>query len=254
MIAPTHRFSPFDRQSNLPAVDRNAPGRSAPRPAGRTPHVHGEQHDDATSQETVSAVSGRLVSHTDARRMAPAVPVADDLGALARRLERGARDAGRVAGNLDILAARLSVPVGLCESYSHQGLTYAVNEHAEHAQLLADAHAVVVRMAAFPEILDVLSALEKGAEVIVRTDVGHASPSNVSGDRSARTDAVGGEHYPTSRPRKLWSGLIETIAGHRKSSTPAHLSAPSAAMTNHRTGDFQSAGKGFQRSGNDRAR
>ncbi len=171
---------------------------------------------------------------------------------LARRLERAASDAGRVARGAEILAARLSIELPQGDSY--EGLTGSVNDHSEHAQLLADAHAVVVRLSAYPEILDVLLALEQGAEVIVRTDEGHASPSNVSGFRSCKTGAVGGEHNPTPRLPKLWSGIIETIAGHRKSSTPAHLSAPSAAMTNHRTGDFQSAGKGFQRSGNDRAR
>lgn len=261
MAPQAFQFSPFDRrQMSSLATDRNAPGRSAASPgvgnsAGRTlfpeiarhsgddapgepsdlsapgrhPHVHGEQHDDATSQAAVTAVSGRLVSDTDARRMAPAVSVADDLGSLAGRLERGARDAGRVARNLDILAARLSAPVGLCESYSHQGLTYAVNEHAEHAQLLADAHAVVVRLSAYPEIFEVLAALEAGAEVIVSADADDAPPlSHAAGNRSAGTDAVSGEHYPTSLPHKLWSGIIDFIsAGHRKSSSPAHHVCPS---------------------------
>lgn len=246
MIASTHRFSPFDqRQTSSLVAARNAPGRSTASPgvvsaAGRTPHVHGEQHDDATSQETVSAVSGRLVSGPDARRVAEAVPVADDLGSLARRLERGARDAGRVAQGAEILAVRLSIELPQGDSY--EGLTGSVNDHSEHAQLLADAHAVVVRMAAFPEILDVLSALEKGAEVIVRTDESHASPSLAGGFRSCKTGAVGGEHNPTPRLSKLWSGIINFVsAGHRKSSSPAHQSAPAVVSKEHHGSDVRCA-------------
>ena len=233
MAAQTYRFSPFATQHISPAAERNAPGRpfaSPPRASvGRTPSSTVET-DHAQASLSDTAV-GRPVSGLHARRLGddPDGPAADLLH-LARRLERGARDAGRVAGNLDILAARLSVPVGLCESYSHQGLTYAVNEHAEHAKLLADAHAVVVRMADFPEILDVLSALEHGAEVIVRTAESHASsPSHAAGVRSCKTGAVGGEHNPTLSPRKLWSGLINFVsAGHRKSSSPAHQCAPAS--------------------------
>lgn len=259
MAPQAFRYSPFDRQPSNPAADRNAPGRppaSPPRserPAGRTLSSEIARHsgDDAPGEpsdlsapgrhpsaiaETVHAQAslsdtavGRPVSGVHARRLGddPASHAAGLLH-LARRLERGARDAGRIAGNAEILAARLSVALPSGDSF--KGLTYAVNEHAEHAQLLADAHAVVVRLSANPEILDVLAALERGATVIVSADADDApSLSRAAGDRSARTDAVGGEHYPTSLPHKLWSGIIDFVsAGHRKSSSPAHQCAPAS--------------------------
>ncbi|SFF77202.1 hypothetical protein SAMN04487844_14737 [Methylobacterium sp. yr596] len=263
MAPQAFRYSPFDRQSSNPAADRNAPGRppaSPPRserPAGRTLSSEIVRHsgDDAPGEpsdlsapgrhpsaiaETVHAQAslsdtavGRPVSGLHARRLGddPAGHAAGLLH-LARRLERAASDAGRVARGTEILAARLSIELPQADSY--EGLSGSINDHSEHAQLLADAHAVVVRLSAYPEILDVLSSLEQGAEVIVRTDESHASPSNVSGSRSCKTGAVGGEQNPTLRPRKLWSGIIDFIsAGHRKSSSPAHQCAPPSVDKHH---------------------
>lgn len=271
MAPQAYQFSPFNRrQPSSLATDWNAPGRSAASPgagnsAGRTLFSEIVRHsgDDAPGEpsdlsapgrhpssiaETDHAQAslsdtavGRPVSGLHARRLGddPAGHAAGLLH-LARRLERAASDAGRVARGTEILAARLSIELPQADSY--EGLSGSINDHSEHAQLLADAHAVVVRLSAYPEILDVLSSLEQGAEVIVRTDESHASPSNVSGFRSCKTEAVGGEHYPTSLPHKLWSDIIDFIsAGHRKSSSPAHQCAPAVVTKGHHRSDVRCA-------------
>lgn len=257
-MAAAYRFSPFDRQSISPADDRNASGhRAAPAAAGRTPFAEIVRHagNDAPgepsdlsapgchpssiaetdhAQASLQGEIGRPVSGVPARRLGDAgQDGAADLLHLAARLRQGARDAGRIAGNVEVLAARLSV--GLPEGQSFKGVTYAANEHAEHAQLLADAHAVVVRLSANPEIMDVLAALERGATVIVSADADDApSLSLAAGTRSCKTGAVGGEHNPTFQPRKLWSGFLDIVsAGHRKSSSPAHQSAPASVSEYH---------------------
>ncbi len=256
MAPQAYQFSPFDqRQPSSLATDWNASGRSAASPgagnsAGRTlipeiarhsgddapgepsdlsapgrhPHVHGEQHDDATSQETVSAVSGRLVSDTDARRVASAVPVADDLGALAGRLERGYRDARRIYNNAEILSRRLQRDMPKPSA----GLAYAVNEHAELSEVLDEARAFVVRCAAQPKLPEILAALERGEQVFtVRAhdpSVLYATADN----RPCQAGVVGSDVNPTSGLPKLLSGLLRLIfAGHRKSSSPAHHACPS---------------------------
>lgn len=231
MVTPTHRFSPFDqRQTSSLAAVRKAPGRSAASPgagnsAGRTPHVHGEQHDDATSQETASAVGGRLVPDADARRMASAVPMAADIERLAARLRRGAQDARRIADNAEILSRRLQ------RDFPHPsaGLAYAVNEHAELSDTLADAHAFVVRCAAQPKLPEILAALERGEDVAFVRAHDASVLFSAADNRPARAGVVGDDVNPTSGLPKLVSGFLRlVIPGHRKSSSPAHQSAPAS--------------------------
>lgn len=227
MVA-THRFSPFAQQSNSLAAERNAPGRSAaspPRaPAGRTPSSTATAETDH-AQASLQGEIGRPVSGVPARRLGddPEVQPADLLH-LAARLTQGAQSAGRVARNAEILAARLSVALPAGDSF--KGLTYAVNEHAEHAQLLADAHAFVVRCAAQPKMPQILAALERGEDVVIVPAHDASVLFSAADNRPARAGVVGSDVNPTLSPRKLLSGVIHLLTGHRKSSSPAHQSAP----------------------------
>ena len=281
MAPQAFRYSPFDRQPSNPAADRNAPGRppaSPPRserPAGRTLSSEIVRHsgDDAPGEpsdlsapgrhpssiaETDHAQAslsdtavGRPVSGLHARRLGddPAGHAAGLLH-LARRLERGYRDARRIYTNAEILSHRLQRDMPKPSA----GLAYAVNEHAELSEVLGEAHAFVVRCAAQPKLPEILAALERGEQVFTVRAHDPSVLFATADNRPCQAGVVGSDVNPTSGLPKLLSGVVKLFAGHRKPSTPAHLSAPSAAMTNHRTGDFQSAGKPFQRSGNDRAR
>lgn len=256
MVAPTYRFSPFDQRQSSESAGRKAPGRSpaAPDdgyPAGRTsfaeivchaggdapgepsdlsapgryPHSHGEQHDDATSQAASSTVGGRLVPDADARRMASAVPVAADIERLATRLRRGAQDARRIADNAEILSRRLQREL----PYPSAGLAYAANEHAELSDTLADAHALVVRCAAHPDLPLILAALERGEQVAFVRAHDPSVLFSASDNLPARAGVVGDDVNPTSLPRKLWSVFLNfVLPGHRKPSSPAHQSAPAS--------------------------
>lgn len=151
----------------------------------------------------------------------------DGLSSLAARLHAAASHAGVVARGTEILAARMQV--GLPASMACAGLDEAVQHHAEQAQVLADAHAFVLRCAAQPALLQLLGALERGEAVPLEDDAGR---------RPARATA-GAPSHATVQPPKLWSRALDSVRpGHRKSSGPAaHASALSpASAEEHRSG------------------
>ncbi len=149
------------------------------------------------------------------------------LSSLAARLHAAASHAGVVARGTEILAARMQV--GLPTGTPCAGLDEAVQHHAEQAQVLADAHAFVLRCAAQPALLPLLAALERGEAVIAEAGTGR---------RPARA-AAGAPLYATVQPPKPWSRVLDSVRpGHRKSSGPAaHASVLSpASAEEHRSG------------------
>ena len=151
---------------------------------------------------------------------------AGGLSSLAARLHAAAAHAGVVARGTEILAARMQV--GLPAGTPCLGLDAAVQHHAEQAQVLADAHAFVLRCAAQPALLETLAALERGEAVTL----------DAAGRRPARA-AAGAPPHATVQPSKSWSRVLDSVRpGHRKSSGPAaHASALSpASAEDHRSG------------------
>ncbi|WP_123834387.1 hypothetical protein [Methylobacterium currus] len=148
------------------------------------------------------------------------------LSSLAARLRAAAAHAGVVARGTEILAARMQV--GLPAGTPCMGLDEAVQHHAKQAQVLADAHAFVLRCAAQPALLETLAALERGETVTLES---------AAGRRPVRA-AAGAPSHATVQPPKPWSRVLDSMRpGHRKSSGPAaHASALSpASAEDHRS-------------------
>jgi hypothetical protein len=150
-----------------------------------------------------------------------------DLATLALRTRAATSHAGIVARGTELLSACLQRE--LPQDQPAEGVTQAVQQHEEQAAVLGELHGLVVRLAAYPEILDVLAALEHGATVIIGPDVQDAPAPLIATavTAPARAVVVGDPHHATAQPARPWSRVLDVIrGGHRKSSSPAHHFAP----------------------------
>ncbi|ACL60618.1 hypothetical protein Mnod_5789 [Methylobacterium nodulans ORS 2060] len=204
----------------------------------RSPVV--SDHDaSALPESALPPHGGWSLSVPDAGRLGDPVPgglvTEPDLADLVARLHRAAQHAGCVARGTEILAALMQRGLPLQEPC--QGMAQAVQRHEEQAQVLADACAFVVRCAAQPDFLTMLTALERGEEVIA-ADTHDASVLPVAiSYQPARAVVVGDLHHATSPARVFWSRVFDfVLPGHRKSSGPAHhVVPPDTSGTDHRS-------------------
>ena len=157
-----------------------------------------------------------------------------DLATLALRTRAATSHAGIVARGTELLSACLQRELPLDQPA--EGVTQAVQQHEEQAAVLGELHGLVVRLAAYPEILDVLAALERGATVIIGPDVQDAPAPLIATavTAPARAVVVGDLHHATPQPARPWSRVLDVIrGGHRKSSSPAHLCTSSVVNEDH---------------------